>query len=61
MTQASKAEEFICALYGMNDLHDVNEVRYVKLHRMTGKMNQVTVVLGVGAFSILGGGQHNHK
>ncbi|CAM1296565.1 Uncharacterised protein r2_g591 [Pycnogonum litorale] len=37
----SKAKEFICSLYGMKgDVKDVNEARYVKLHQMTGNMNQ---------------------
>ena len=36
------AEEFICALRSMKiDVKDVNEVRYVKLCQMSGKMNQV--------------------
>ena len=34
----SKAEEFICSLYGMNcNMKDVNEARHVKLCQMTGK------------------------
>ena len=60
----SKAEEFICSLYGMKgDVKDVNEARYIKLHQMTGKMNQVTVILGVGCISLFGAGvnQHNHR
>ncbi|CAL4180456.1 unnamed protein product, partial [Meganyctiphanes norvegica] len=35
----SKAEEFICSLYGMKDgINTVNEARYAKLLQMTGKI-----------------------
>ena len=41
----SKAEEFICALYGMKgDVKDVNEARYAKLQQI-GKLNQVIGIL----------------
>ncbi|XP_041362193.1 uncharacterized protein LOC121378189 [Gigantopelta aegis] len=35
-----KAEEFVCSLYGVKDVKDVNEARYAKLLLMTGKINQ---------------------
>ena len=35
----SKAEEFICSLYGLKgDVKDVNEARYAKLLQMTGRI-----------------------
>ncbi|KAJ8031889.1 hypothetical protein HOLleu_25241 [Holothuria leucospilota] len=44
----SKAEEFICSLYGMKeDVKTVNEARYVKLHEMTGKLKQENVITSV--------------
>ena len=43
----SKAEEFICSLYGMKGyVRDVNRARHVKLFQMTGKMDMVLVSLG---------------
>ena len=35
------AEQFICSLYGLKDVKDVNEARYLKLLEMTGKINKV--------------------
>jgi hypothetical protein len=38
-----KAEGYVCSLYGMQDIKDVNEARYKKLVQMTGKISQVRV------------------
>ena len=37
----TKAEEFVCALYGMKSLRDVNKARFAKLCQMTGDIDQV--------------------
>ena len=37
----SKAEEFICSLYGIKGLKNVNEARHTKLCQMTGKVDKV--------------------
>ena len=45
----SKAEEFICLLYGIKcNIKTVNEVIYVKLVQMTGKTKQVRGSLVMG-------------
>jgi hypothetical protein len=39
----SRAEEFICSLYGMKgDIREVNEARLEKICQMTGKMDKVS-------------------
>ncbi|XP_064620919.1 uncharacterized protein LOC135483801 [Lineus longissimus] len=35
-----KAEEYVCSLYGMKDVKEVNRARHNKLVQMTGKINQ---------------------
>ena len=53
----SKAEEFICSLYGMKGyVKDVNEARHVKLCQMTGKMDKVLVSLCYMGLFLLGKG-----
>ena len=41
----AKAEEFVCTLYGMKGLKDVNKARFAKLCQMTGEIDQVLVWL----------------
>ena len=41
----SKAEEFVCNLYGMKDIKTVNEARYDKLRQLTGNITQVMVLI----------------
>ena len=38
------AEEYVCALYGMKSVKDVNEARYMKLVQMTGKISKVSSI-----------------
>lgn len=40
----TKAEEFICSLYGMKGVKKVDEARHVQLCQMTGKINQVALL-----------------
>ena len=38
-----KAEEFVCTLYGMKGLKDVNKAQFAKLCQMTGEIDQVLI------------------
>ena len=35
------AEQYVCCMYGVKGIKDVNEARYIKLLQMTGKINKV--------------------
>lgn len=37
----AKAEEFVCHLYSMKGMKDVNKTRFAKLCQMTGEIDQV--------------------
>lgn len=38
--------EYVCSLYGVKGIQDVNEARYIKLVQMTGKINKVRFFTG---------------
>ena len=50
---AGVASEFVCRLYGHVKEKDVDEARFTKLMKMSGKVNKVTVSNRVVPYSLL--------